>query len=116
LVWECLDLVPTQRGPADLEFEAGAWGPTADHERQLDEIVRNLDALTQAAARAITDRFEERFEHRPDGPWTGLQWQGARLSGRVGAFQLHYWRNAGPELLITVSFDRSRPAGVQVHD
>jgi hypothetical protein len=115
-VWECLDLVATQRGPADLEFEASAWGPTADHERQLDEIVRNLDALTKAAARAIAAHFKESFDHRPNGPWTGLEWQGARLCGRMGTFQLHYWCKAGPELLIAVSFEGSQPVGVHIHD
>jgi hypothetical protein len=116
LVWECLDLVPTQRGPADLEFEAGAWGPTADHDRQLDEIVRNLDALTEAAARAIAAHLEETFDHRSNGPRTSLEWQGARLSGRMGMFQLHYWCTGGPELLITVAFEGSQPVGVQIRD
>jgi hypothetical protein len=106
LIWECLDLVPTQRGAADLEFEADAWGPTSAHERQLDAIVGNLDALTKAASQTAAAEFGG----------AGLEWQGARLTGRDGIFQLHYWRTSGPELLITVSFEQSRPVSIHLHD
>ena len=106
LIWECLDLVPTMRGPADLEFEAGAWGPTSAHEWQLDAIVAKLDALTKAASQIIAAEFEG----------YNLEWQGARLTGRDGIFQLYYWCTSGPELLITVSFEQSRPVSIELHD
>jgi hypothetical protein len=106
LIWECLDLVPTQRGPADLEFDADAWGPTSAHDRQLDAIVAKLDPLTKAASQTVAAEFG----------WGGLEWQGARLTGRDGIFQLHYWCTSGPELLITVLFEQSRPVSAQLND
>lgn len=105
--WECLDLVPTARGPADLELEAGAWGPATAHEQQLDEVIANLDALTRAAARLITKTL---------GEVSMLEWQGALLTGRQGSFQLHYWCTIDFELLVTVSFEQSQPRLVEVHD
>lgn len=105
--WECLDLTPTARGLADLELEAGAWGPGAAHEQQLDELLANLDALTTAAARLIATTL---------GEISGLEWQGALLTGRPGSFQLHYWCTIYSEVLVTVSFEQSQPSRVEIHD
>jgi hypothetical protein len=110
-VWECLDLVRTARGLADLEFEAGAFGPGAAHERQLDAVIASLDVLTQAAADAISMELGDCI-----GRLSSLEWQGARLSGRIGAFQLHYWCGSAGDALITVRFEVSRPASVTFHD
>lgn len=107
-VWECLDLVPTPRGPADLEFEAGAWGPTVDHERQLDDIVAELDRLSRSAGRVIS---AETGSLQPV-----LEWQGATLTGRTGEFCLHFWCTSDEDLLITVSFGQLQPASVRLHD
>jgi hypothetical protein len=111
LVWECLDLVRTAGGLADLEFEAGAFGPGLIHEQQLDAVIANLGALTRAAARAISEELGRCSKHP-----LALEWQGARLSGREGAFQLHYWSEIEPEALITVRFEQSRAIGVRFHD
>lgn len=105
-LWECLDLVPTPRGLADLEFEAGAWGPTTQHEVQLDDIVANLDALSKAAARLLKATF---------GQTPALEWQGTRLTDRAGTFQLHFWCDTGQEQLITVSFEQSQPVRFTAH-
>src|SRR3954447_25145263 len=69
--WECLDLLPTPRGAADIELEAGAWGPVTAHEQQLGEIVANLDELTRAAAPLIASTL---------GEVSALEWQGALLT------------------------------------
>jgi hypothetical protein len=105
--WECLDLVPTRRGVADLEFEASAWGPTSAHENQLDAVLSNLDALTDSARQIVMAKF---------GEMSGMEWQGARLTGRTGAFELHFWCDAGDELLVTVVFERSQPTSARLHD
>jgi hypothetical protein len=115
ITWECLDLVATRPGPIDLEFEADTWGPTAAHEQQLDAIIASLDTLTESAARAVAARFGDCDESWPVGA-SALEWQGARVTGRPGAFQLHYWCKEGQELLLTVSFERWEPASVEVHD
>lgn len=113
-VWECLDLVPTPRGPADLEFEAGAWGPTPAHELQLDAIAANLDLLTEASARVIAAEFGDGLDGARAN--SALEWQGACLTGRTGKFQLHYWWICGAEQLVTVSFERSQPTSAHLHD
>ena len=105
--WACLDLVPTARGLADLEVEAGAWGPSIAHEQQLDEVVASLDTLTTVAAQLVTATL---------GEIAALEWQGALLTGRPGSFQLHYWCSAASELLVIVSFEQSRPRRVEIHD
>ena len=115
-LWESLDLVHTQRGLADLAFEAGAWGPTAAHEQQLDTITANLDVLTESAAQAIAGALGGAFEHCLRDPWRGLEWQGARLTGRDGTFQLHYWWTSGTESLVTVSFEQSRPTSAHLNE
>jgi hypothetical protein len=116
-VWECLDLVRTDRGLADLEFEAGAFGPTSAHESQLAELIGSLDALTRAAVRAVARELSDCVEiPLPTDPWRNLEWQGARLSGRVGTFQLHYWCSPAGDALITVRFEQSKPSGVRFHD
>ena len=115
VTWECLDLVATRRGPVDLEFEADTWGPTAAHEQQLDAIVDSLDALTESAARAVAVKFDD-CDESLRGDASGLEWQGARVTGRAGTFQLHYWCRKGQELLLAVSFDRWEPTSVEVHD
>lgn len=116
-LWESLDLVQTGRGLVDLEFEAGAWGPSEAHARQLEVVVARLDALTRAAARAIAERPGDGIElPRSDRQWTNLDWQGARLTGGAGTFQLHYWCNSGSDVLITVSFEQWSPTGVRLHD
>ena len=114
-VWECLDLVSTGRGPVDLAFEADAWGPTAVHERQLDAVIASLDALTEIATRAVAAKFGG-WDEDSIGDVSRLEWQGARVTGRAGTFQLHYWCNEGQELLLTVSFERWEPARVEIHD
>ena len=105
--WECLDLTTTPRGLADLELEAGAWGPGTVHEQQLDEVVANLDALTRAAERLIATTL---------GAISALEWQGALLTGRPGSFQLHYWCTITSEILVSVSFEQSQPRQVEIHD
>jgi|KBSSwiStaDraftv2_1062776.scaffolds.fasta_scaffold449804_2 hypothetical protein len=105
--WECLDLVPTTQGPADLEFEASAWGPDASHERQLETILENLDALTRTARPLVAAEI---------GRSCDLEWQGAQLTGRAGTFRLHYWCRSVNELLVTVLFDQSQPATAELHD
>lgn len=115
ITWECLDLVVTRRGPVDLEFEADTWGPTAAHEQQLDAIIASLDALTERAGRAVSVRFGK-CDETSCGDASDLEWQGARVTGRAGTFQLHYWCNEGQELLLTVSFERWEPARVEIHD
>jgi hypothetical protein len=115
ITWECLDLVTTRCGPVDLEFEADTWGPTAAHEQQLDAIIATLDALTGSAARAVAARFGN-CDESSRGDASDLEWQGARVTGRAGTFQLHYWCNEGQELLLTVSFERWEPTSVEIHD
>jgi hypothetical protein len=106
-VWECLDLAQTVRGAADLEIEAGAWGPGRVHEQQLDEIVGSLDALTNAAGRLIAAAL---------GEISALEWQGAHLTGRAGSFRLNYWCTTTSELFVTVEFEQSQPRRVEIHD
>jgi len=106
-VWECLDLVQTTRGAADLEIEAGAWGPGTAPEQQLDEVVENLDALTDAARRLIAATL---------GEISALEWQGAHLTGRPGSFRLNYWCMTTSELLVAVEFEQSQPRRVETHD
>jgi hypothetical protein len=106
-IWECLDLVQTRSGPADLEFEADAWGPTVAHEQQLETITTDLDTLSEAAAQAIAAAV---------GEISALEWQGARVTGRTGTFQLHYWCKDAPELLVAVLFEQSLVTGVEMHD
>ena len=106
-IWECLDLAQTARGPADLELEAGAWGPGTLHEQQLDDVVGNLDALTGAARRLMTATL---------GEIHALEWQGALLTARAGCFKLHYWCTTASELLVTVEFEQSQPRRVAMHD
>jgi hypothetical protein len=107
LIWECLDLVQTRRGPADLEFEADAWGPTVAHERQLDTITTDLDTLSEAAVQAIAAEV---------GEIAALEWQGARVTGRAGTFRLRYWCKVETELLVTVLFEQSQPTRVEFDD
>jgi len=115
VLWECLDLVATRRGPVDLAFEADTWGPTAAHEQQLDAIIAMLDGLTESAAAAIAAKFGNCDKILPSDA-SGLDWQGAQLTGRAGTFRLHYWCSEGQELLLTVSFERWEPASVEIHD
>jgi hypothetical protein len=103
-LWECLDLVPTPRGLADLEFEAGAYGPNIAHEQQLYAILANLEALTRAAASAISEQISGCVE---------LEWQGALLTGRAGTFELHFWCGGDTEALVSIAFERSGPIDVR---
>lgn len=95
------------RGSADLEIEAGAWGPGTVHEQQLDDIVGNLDALTSAARQLIAATL---------GEVSMLEWQGAHLTGRPGSFRLSFWCTTTWELPVTVSFEQSQPRRVEIHD
>ncbi len=116
-VWECLDLVSSPRGPADLEFEASAWGPTEAHERQFESIVDDLDNLTLAAALAIAVELPECLAHPcSDDPWTQLQWQGAGVTGRSGSFRLRYWCSNALDSLVSVDFEGSTPIRVGFDD
>ena len=116
-LWETLQLLDTPRGEADLGFEAGSSGPGASHEAQLDEIVSNLDRLTAAAAPMIDVKLGGCLEHSiGDDPWSELEWQGARLTGRNGDFQLHYSCRSWPDAMVTVSFEGRRPVSVQIDD
>jgi hypothetical protein len=116
-VWSCLDLFRTARGLVDLEFEGQAFGPTAVHEQQLDALVAKLDQLTCAAAKTISARLPISVADPAsvDAP-TGLEWQGARLSGCDGTFQLHFWCTSAGDALITVCFEQWRPVSAHFHD
>ena len=100
-----------------MGFEAGASGPGPSHEAQFDEIIDELDSLTAAAAPLIDVRLGGWIERRlADDPWSELEWQGARLTGRPGEFQLHYSCRSWPDAMVIVNFDGSQPAGVQIDD
>ena len=116
-LWEALDLRDTPRGEADLGFEAGSSGPGPAHVAQLDEIVADLDQLTAAAAPIIDLKLGGWLERSlGDDPWSELEWQGARVTGRPGEFKLHYSCRSWSDALITVTFEDGKPIGVQIDD
>jgi len=116
-LWEALDLHDTPRGEVDLGFEAGSSGPGPSHAAQLDEIVADLDRLTAAAAPMIDVKLGGWLERSlGNDPWSELEWQGARVTGRTGEFQLHYSCRSWPDALVTVAFEDCRPVGVQIDD
>lgn len=116
-VWEALELHSTRRGDADLGFEAGTSGPGTSHETQLDEIVCDLDRLTAAAAPIIDVKLGGWLERSlADDPWAELEWQGARLTGRTGDFQLHYSCRSWPDAMVNVIFEAGRPARLEIDD
>jgi hypothetical protein len=116
-LWEALDLHHTPRGDADLGFEAGASGPGPGHEAQLEEIIADLDPLTDAAAPMIDSKLGGRFERSlGSDPWDQLEWHGALLTGSPGVFRLHYSCRSYPDAMITVGFADSRPTDVEVCD
>lgn len=116
-LWESLNLLDTSRGEADLGFEAGSSGPGASHEAQLDEIVADLDVLTASAAQMIDLKLSGCLERSlGDNPWSELEWQGARLTGRSGDFQLHYSCRSWPEALVAVMFQDRQPVGIRIDD
>ena len=114
--WEALELIETQCGQADLSFAAGPDGPGRDHEHQFTALVDELDQLTAAAVPGISSVVGECLELSRHDPWATLEWEGAHLTGKDGAFELHYACKTWPDAMITVRFEQSRPVVVELDD
>ena len=116
-LWEVIDRVDTPRGRADLSFEAGADGPGKAHRRQFDDVIERLDGLIVAAAPLIDAKVGEASACLSSSdPREGLEWQGARLTGRDGVFWLHFTCAYYPETMVAVEFEDSQPIGVSFED
>ena len=116
-LWETLALVDTAAGQMDMTFDANEAGPGERHERQLDQIVANRDALTRSAAPLIERELSDFLgKPLPDNPWDELELKFVHLSGRDGEFEMAFSCKSWPDASITAYFEQGRPTVIQIDD
>lgn len=116
-LWEVLSPVPTECGHLDMTFDAGEAGPGDVHERQLDSIVADRDALTRAAAPLMGQELADFLgKPLPENPWDELSLEFVHLSGRNGEFEMAYSCRSWPDASVTAFFEQGQPTIIQIDD